>query len=398
MFRKNYSGTPYIVFDIGGTSVGAAIFLQKEGEPPYIVHATREWLRPPREVSMERLTRTIEVAIRKAGQNLLQYGTKRLAGAGYEGRFPTRVTCFVSAPWYAPHINSVHIRGEKPFRVTPRLVEKTVAKETGAIEKRFGVKVSSGAQGLAVLESQILSFLVNGYDTEDPFGQSTKNVELLLYTALTDLNLLNRFKEGVMHVFHADEIETHSFLLAFFSCIRDWKEAHEDFLMVDMSGEVTEVSVVRAGRLISSASYPLGRNFLAREIARGAGVSFEEALSLLSVHSSGAGNDILGQRFGGVLKKIEESWMKEFEKCISVSAGESFVPHSVFVAADAVIAPWVISSIKNEALYQHTLSAKPFVVNLTDEKALHAHVTFGPGVERDPFLMIDTMFVNKISL
>ena len=88
--------------------------------------------------------------------------------------------------------------------------------------------------------------------------------------------------------------------------------------------------------------------------------------------------------------------MRAFEESVSRIALESFLPHDIFVAADKKIAPWVSKTVENEALYQHTLTAKPFVTSIADEKTFNAHVAFGPGVAKDPFLMIDAMFLNKM--
>ena len=68
----------------------------------------------------------------------------------------------------------------------------------------------------------------------------------------------------------------------------------------------------------------------------------------------------------------------------------------IFLAADNTIAPFVTRAIQKESLYKYILTAKPFVVNLADEKMLEQSVQFGPGVNKDPFLMMDALFVNKM--
>ncbi len=390
--------TPVLIFDIGGTSVGAALVLLASGEKPYIVHTVREWLRPMEEVSIARLTGLLEAGIDSVSKDMLALGARRLTAAGHGGALPRTAHCFVTAPWYAPHMKTVSIAGGKPFKVTRGMLERAIAKEQAALEKRFVVSPLGSGPALSVIENQILSLSVNGYATENPYGQSANDVQFLLYTALADQGPLAGWSTRIGRAFHMEKTETHSFLLAFFSAIRDSHEADEDFLLLDVSGEVTEVSVVRDGVLKASVSYPLGRNFLARSLALECKLSFEEALSLLAVHSSRQGNDTFTARFCSALDAVEGKWMRAFEESVARIAEESFLPHSIFVAADKKIAQWVTAAVRNEALYQYTLTAKPFVANLADENTFNAHVAFGPGVGKDAFLMIDAMFLNKIRI
>ncbi|MBI3019938.1 MAG: hypothetical protein HYY60_01265 [Parcubacteria group bacterium] len=404
--QKTSHKTPVLIFDIGGTSVGAALVLLAAGEKPYIVHTAREWLRPMEEVSLSRLVGLLEAGIDSVSKDVLALGARRLAAIGYGGALPRTVHCFITAPWYVPHMGTVRIAGENTFKVTQEMFARAIDEEKKSIEKKFGVaknesafaeaKAGEGGSTVSVMENQILSCAVNGYATESPYGQHANNVEFLLYTALADHAPLASFTARIGRTFHVAAAEPHSFLLAFFSAIRDSHEAEDDFLLCDMSGEVTEVSVARGGVLKASVSFPLGRNFLARALSTECKLSFEEALSLLAVHASSHGNEAFTARFCGALDAVERKWMRAFEESVAHIAEESFLPHSIFVAADKKIAPWVTAAVRNEALYQYTLTAKPFVTNLADEKTFGAHVAFGPGVAKDAFLMIDAMFLNKI--
>ena len=382
-----------LIFDIGGASVGAAIALFGENEPPFVVHAERHWLEPIQEVSMERLEGLLETAIDTISTEMLSVGAKRLSASGYGARLPSVIHCFLTAPWYAPHTDTVRLSSEKPFAVTKALLARAVARERAALEETI-----ARTSGLVVLEHQVISLSANGYESENPFGKDASELEFFTYTALAEQRILDRFGSRIRRTFHADEVGMHSFLLAFFSSVRDIPGGDADFLLVDVSGEVTEVSVVKGGRLSESVSFPLGRNFLSRALAEGCGISCREALSLLTVHFSHHGNEDFTRRFLPAISRAEKEWMCGFEECLSRIAGEAFLPHTTFVAADHEIAPWITTAIQNEALYQHTLTAKPFVVNLADGKMFDSYVRFGPGVKKDPFLMVDALFINKIKM
>lgn len=403
--------TPALIFDIGGASVGAALVILSSNDKPYIIHTAREWLRPVEETSMARLIGLLETAIDSVSEDIRSLGARRLAASGHGDRLPQSIDCFVTAPWYAPQVNAVRILGGKPFKVTHALLLRAIDGEKRSIEKRFGIvnaanipedssvtKTGPGASTVSVIEQQVLSLAINGYAAEKPCGQNANEAEFLLYTAFAEERPLACFNARMRRTFHMENARMRSFLPAFFSAIRDSREAEEDFLLLDVSGEITELSVVRGGELSATVSFPLGRNFLARALARECSVSFEEALSILSVYFSKQCNDSLSSRLCAAVNHVEGEWMRHFEEGLAHIARESFLPHSIFVAADKKISPWVSEMVQNEALYQYTLTEKPFVINLADEKAFGAHVAFGPGVAKDSFLMIDAMFLNKIKV
>ena len=390
--------TPSIIFDIGGTSVGGAFALLSPGEKPLIAHAAREWLRPMEEVSMERLLGLLEGAMGAVADNLLSIGRKRIFAAGYYGDLPSTVHCFLTAPWCASRADTIRISGARPFKVTDALLERAIEREKKAIVDQIGATdaTKKGKAPLAIMESRVLSLSVNGYETAAVHGQSAEDIEFSLYTALAEQAVLDRFSARAARSFGIDSAEHHSFLFAFLSAVRGFKEAHEDFLLLDVSGEVTEISVVRGSRLLTSASYPLGRNFLIRTIREKCGVSPEEALSIIALHAGRQGNDAFSLRFTPALAHLEAQWMRGFENALTRLVGEAFLPHTVFIAADSAIAPWVAAALEKEALYQYTLAAKPFVANLADEKMLDAYVAFGPGVEKDPFLSLDALCLTTL--
>lgn len=394
MFTRTSKKKPMLIFDIGSTSVGAALVLVGGNEPPFFAHTARHWLPPVREINMARLLGLLETAVDSVGKDMVSLGVKRLAALGYGSRLPAEVHYFVAAPWYASHISTVGLLSEKPFMMTREFLARAVERERKALEET----IAGTAPGLRIFEHQILSLSANGYETENPFGKNVSDAELCVYAALAEEAVLGRFTSRIQRSFHTETVEPHSFLLAFFSCVRDIPGGGNDFLLVDVSGEVTEVSVVKDGRLRESASYPLGRNFLARSLAAACGVSCQEALSLLAVHFSRRGNEDFSKKFMPAVSRVEKEWMNGFEECLSRVAGEAFVPHVSFLAAPSEMSPWIAAAIQDEALYQHTLASKPFVVSIADEKMFDAHVGFGPGVSKDSFLMVDALFLNKIKM
>jgi len=66
-------------------------------------------------------------------------------------------------------------------------------------------------------------------------------------------------------------------MLSSFTVVRDMHIQKENFLLLDIGGEVTNISMVKKNILRESISFPLGCNFLPRGVASNLKCSLNEA-------------------------------------------------------------------------------------------------------------------------
>ncbi len=123
--------------------------------------------------------------------------------------------------------------------------------------------------------------MLNGYQTSKPYGKQTKSIEISIFLSMISKEVETKTRKVLEKIFHSHTIAFHSFALTSFSAIRDIFHSEEDFLLVDVGGEVTDVSLVRRGILLETVSFPTGKNFLLRSVVLDLNTIPEEAHTLI---------------------------------------------------------------------------------------------------------------------
>ena len=71
------------------------------------------------------------------------------------------------------------------------------------------------------------------------------------------------------------------------------------------------------------------------------------------------------------------------------------IPATIFITIDKKFADFFAEIIKNEQFNQYTLTESKFKIIFLNTEALHGTAVFENDVIRDPFLIIDTIYINR---
>ena len=127
----------------------------------------------------------------------------------------------------------------------------------------------------------------------------------LLYTSA---HILDKIEDTVGRVFHLDKLHMHSFTLAGFLSLRDIFEFEEDFVFLDISGEVTDISFVKDGVLKEVQTFPLGRNSFIREVVKNFGNTYELATSMLRSSGFNELDEKTELKLNDALSDVRKEW------------------------------------------------------------------------------------------
>lgn len=404
MSFKSFFGFPSkkeelaLVLDVGNASVGGALVLLSSGELPTVLYGTRKPITIFSEVNFEKLFVSLSATIEAVLENLLKKGMPRVASRGKARISPRFAFCVLAAPWYASHIRTIHSSREKPFVVSKETVSALLQKEIeGAGGSLAGDYLQAGAREdeLTFLEKETMHMKLNGYEVSDPWGRSVFQLEALLYLSVVPRNILEMVRKKVERSFHAEEISLHSFTLAFWSVVRDIWGVSKDFLLLDVSGEMAEVSLVRDGALVETGTFPLGRNFFIRKIMDSFRVSSHEASSLMNLYLTGKAIFEIKERLEDLCKDAEKEWLMKFQSSLRELGGGLVLPERVFLIADMPLALWLHDAIEGKEPETLSLRSAPFRVELIDEKAL-SHFSKTVDSPRDAFLMLLSLFAHRV--
>src|SRR6185436_7890961 len=112
-----------LVFDVGSSSVGGALFSAGEGGNPHIVASARELLVLEENIDADRFLDLTLKSLEKVAAVLASKGA------------PRRVFVILSSPWYSSQTRIIKMKKDEPFVFTNELADELIKKEREIFKK-----------------------------------------------------------------------------------------------------------------------------------------------------------------------------------------------------------------------------------------------------------------------
>jgi hypothetical protein len=385
LFSKKKKDELVLVFDIGSASVGGALFHMGEDGVPEVIFTAREPILMEKKVNAEKfLVLTLE-ALKTVASRICMRGL----GA------PKRVFCVLSSPWHASQTRVMKYEKPESFVFTSKLVDELVDKEVKIFEEEYKANFSSGESKIDIIELKNMETKLNGYSTHHPFNQKATELELTALISISEEEVLKKIKEAISRHFRSESIRFSSFLVASFTVARDIFVNQENFLLVNIGGEVTDISMIKKDVLRESISFPMGRNFFVRGLAEAMGGTLEEASSHLSLYKDGHMAAPLEKNFEEIINKLKRDWLSGFQEFLSHLTNDVSIPATIFITVGEDLAGFFSETIKSEQFNQYILTESKFRVIFIGNQALHGVAFFTEGALRDSFLTIESIYINR---
>ena len=318
---------------------------------------------------------------------------------------PNNLTCFLAAPFYASQTRTVKHERPAPVTVTKQLIENLVADDLRQFQASVPPlyrEIPNDAHEL--IERKIMQIKLNRYETHSPFGQKAREIEINHYLSVGSRKVLDRFRElfraGLPHarpVFH-------SFSFAFYALARDLSaddrhlsRAAENTLLLDLGGEVTEISLMAQGILWETVSFPLGRNFLIRRLTETFKTVPEEALSALKIYRRGGHSQLAGKQILATLLAAGEEWLTRFKAALATLIETHLGTNKLLAVGDPETATIFLDWIK-QASYRDLLISEKGIrpTLLTDQTFSAAGRTRDIPANFDLPLLLEIIFCDKL--
>ncbi|MEK7134690.1 MAG: hypothetical protein AAB819_03135 [Patescibacteria group bacterium] len=381
-----------LIIDIGSASVGAAIaVLSREGKPT-IFTTIREDMVFQEDLDIARFRTSMRDALAKALRTLERLLPDVLKKTG--GSPPSRVYVTFSSPWHASETRTISSVQDKPFRMTEEILNRIVRREVNSFT-RTELAARLG-EDPSIIEEHVMRIALNGYETREPFGKEAKTLDVGLFLGVISRAILDDVTNETRRVFSAENKSFHSFPFVAFAVVRDFLGAPEKFLIVDVGGEVTDVSVVSDHILSETTTFPVGKRTLLRALSRAFSTTPDEALSLVRLSSEKRLSETTEGRIGKSLSDVGSVWVSAFEKALSGITTRTAIPSSLFISADDDLLPYFEALVKRESFAQYTVTDEMFSVFPLSSAALSGMCQFDRTSGRDPFLIMETAFANKM--
>ncbi len=374
-----------LVFNIGSSSVGGALFLAQKSGIPKIIFSTREPIPIEEQVEIDRFlsltTQSLEVV------------AKKILAAGMGA--PKRIFCVLSSPLYVSQTRIISYKKNTPFVFTTKLADALIQKEIKIFQEEHLAKYSTVGGEVRSIELKNIKTMLNGYETANPLNQSAKELEMIIFISMSGEQILKKIENTIEKYFNFNQIKFSSFAMSFFTAVRDVFKQQDNFLLVDIGGEVTDISMTKKNILRESISFPLGRNFLTRGVASGLSCTMDEANSFISLFKDGHAEKAVAKKLGLIMKELQTKWLEKFQESLANLSHDISIPSTIYIAIDKDLADFFSETIKSEQFSQYTLSESKFEVVFLSTEMLHGIATFKEPIIREPFLIIDSIYINR---
>ncbi|MEI6659985.1 MAG: hypothetical protein WCK91_01010 [bacterium] len=394
LFGKSGSeGDTVAIFDIGTASIGGAIVqIPKSGEKekdsdhdklPTILKSVRIGMKLAKRAQFERLVEVSEKTLIQVSKKLFE---SKVA-------IPSHIYIVLSSPWYISETRIIKIAREHPFVFTKHLADELLTKEIASLTTSYQKKYED-TSGPEIIEHHIMSVTANGYPCAEPLGVSSKSIEMNMIVSLSPKVFLERMRESMSHTFPHAPVHFSSFAISSYLAISRKYVDSDSFILLDVAGELTDLSVITSGVFKTSLSFPFGKNTVLRHIASALKVDFRDAEELVGLYLTKTLEEKKLKKVEPAIKSAEHAWSKLFQECINSLRRTLNLPDTVFLAADTDALSWFANILHNaEYLLPDSTSRNWKIVTLDGPQFLGmCKVVDGPC---DQFLMIEAIAVSR---
>jgi cell division ATPase FtsA len=381
--KSKVSNDLALVFDIGSSSVGGAFFVMEKNGAPKILFSVREQIPIEEELTPDKLFHATIAALKIVASTICMKGLGN----------PSKIHCVLSSPWYASQTRVIRLEKDTPFIFTEKLADSLIQKEIVVYEEEYVSKEHKDK--IRAIELKNMSVTLNGYPTRTPENQKARELEMTIFISMSEENFLAKVEDTIMTHFNKRDIKFSSFAMAAFTVARDMFVNKESFLLVNIGAEITDISMIKKDTLKESISFPHGRNFIIRGLANALTIPLPLAKSYLSLYKDGHMSDANLAIIEPMLTKIKDEWLTKFEEAISNLTNDISIPSTVFITVDHELVDFFSNIIKTEEFNQYALTESKFRVVFLGVQALHGIAIFDTNVTRDPFLIIESIYINN---
>ncbi len=373
-----------MVFDITSSSVAAAL-IQSGSESPEVLWSLRRDFPFQNRLELSRLTKDMLVALQAVAEAAVA-ANERLFGA----QKLDDIFVVFSSPWYVSQTTLLSFAHQKSVSVDGALSDI----EGYLNEKERTLNAAKGATAM-LMEKKIIQTRLNGYPTGNPRGKKAKSVEAAVLVSFLDTEVYRQTSEVFKRLFHRGTRTYHSSMLVLFSGIRDLFAEEEDFLLASVSGEATELALVRDDVLIEHGSFPVGKNTLLRAIASSLKTTKDDAESRLELYRSGKSEAKESERMSIALAAVQSDWESAFEGAVQKLSNGHTLPTSLFLVTELVLGEWFRAALLENSTNALTMTGAPFSVVLLTPEHFSSHLSLGKSVLLDPYLALYALFAHK---
>lgn len=374
-----------ILFDFRSSSVaGSIIAIDEEISLPKILFTRREHYYFSEAPQPEEFITRAHIALKKIITEINHF---KINDPDIEHAI-SEVRILYGAPWYTPNFIDIHHEQDKDFIFTRELLAKII-KNT---DKKLEINPDT-----EIIEKNLSSILINGYETTDPFKKKTKDVKLSFYLAYVATETKYDIERIIKNGLHVENIYSHSHTAVLHSFLKSNFHATNNYVLLDISGEMTEITIVRNSFFKKHITVPVGSHIFSRKLAQISGYDLHTAWSHLNIFLEQRNEPKTKKKIENVFEDIKDHYLQSIKKSFTEEKVID-IPPKIFVVADNEVRNLVKNVFESHDGYAGALkmARRPDVISFNKDTFSNLCL-YAPGIHTDNLISIFSNFVKMYS-
>ncbi len=319
-------------------------------EPPQILYAASLFIPRKANIDGDYLTKMMIRTI----NDLVLLVIKETKGVTTESI--QSIHYILSSPWVISRAKTVQIEYEMDTEITDNVIKEVVdADRKDLIEKN--------ESDMVFVEQKIFDVQLNGYSLEHYQGKRAKSLKVSFAFTLSSDKIIKKIQGEVLQHLHVKKEYFHSAILLQYLSSRSMAAEGEEYVVLHIHGEMTDVVVVKKGFSSYLATFQFGTSTLTRKVSHSMNTSFEMTSSTLAMYLDKKLNEEEQKKVETILMPILRGWQSE---CTSTFAGigeHVAIPRMIHLYSGGAFAP----------LFKKTLEESDFEVVIHPEPLREVH-------------------------
>ncbi|MCI5051137.1 MAG: hypothetical protein MRY57_02420 [Candidatus Pacebacteria bacterium] len=259
------------------------------------------------------------------------------------------IYCNVAAPWSSSQKRNVTYSKKKPFTFTKELADELIEKElTSSLSKNVDYKDHK----VSLIDRKTIKVSANGYPAREPLGKTMNDVAIdSLITVLSE-DTKNAFEHIIEKAFHRKPVFSSNTFMSYFDVERSLPNT-DDAIIIDISGEVSEIMVIKHDHLELLGVVPIGMNAIYRHVAVELNETFAKAKKHILGYHNGNFDTKLNEKIKDALEKGYKIWLQSFYHFCDEASKQGLLPNTIVIKSSEDITWFETLLLSTDELKEH---------------------------------------------
>jgi hypothetical protein len=309
---------------------------------------------------------------------------------------PDHIQVVLASPWYSSQTRTVVYKKDASFICTQKLVESLVDAEIARMLKEEEGAFGAFGEQSVVVEKQLSTIKLNGYQTNVPFGKHATTLELFLTITIAPKPVLERFTDVLRRAYGTRDISYTTSSFTTFVVMRDLDPTRDEALIVDVGEEITDIAFIKHGTMLYQHSFPIGTFGLYRALAGTSVHTVVESMTILETYRLGKLSTSAAASVETAIVTFMKEWQTWFHEILEGGHYGFCLPSQCIVTADVRFQQLFTQILTSDDFLKHNCTAGGGKVVYMNEDVLGPHVRTADKTVLDIPLATAAVYLNRV--